>query len=121
MQESAEMYLETILILSRRNTQVRSIDIAIELDFKKSSISVAMRKLRENRYIDIDGEGYITLTEEGRIIAQTMLERHTFITDWLIHLGVDKMTAIKDACRIEHVISSQSFAAMKKHVEDAKR
>jgi len=115
------MYLETILVLSHRNAQVRSVDIAEELDFKKSSVSVAMKKLRENKYIEMDREGYITLTDKGRKIAETMLERHTFISDWLIHLGVDKTIATQDACRIEHVISPESFEAMKKHVENAKR
>lgn len=121
MQESAEMYLETILVLSKRNLQVRSIDIVDELNFKKSSVSVAMKKLRENGCIEMDDEGYITLTEEGRKIAETMYERHTLISGWLIHLGVDEAIAVEDACRMEHVISSESFEAMKKHVEEAKR
>lgn len=121
MQESAEMYLETILVLGHRNAQVRSIDIASELDFKKSSVSVAMKKLRENGYLEMDGEGYITLTEKGRNIAETIYERHTLISDWLMHLGVDKTIAAQDACRMEHVISPESFKAIKKHVEEAKR
>lgn len=116
MQESAEMYLETILVLSRRNPQVRSIDIVEELDFKKSSVSVAMKKLRENGYIEMDGDGYITLTDKGREIAETMFERHTLISGWLIRLGVDKTIAIEDACRIEHVISPESFEAMKRQI-----
>lgn len=117
MQESAEMYLETILVLSQRSPQVRSIDIVDELDYKKSSVSVAMKKLRQNGYIEMDGDGYITLTGRGRTIAETMLERHTLISDWLIHLGVDKTIAAEDACRVEHVISSESFEAIKKHLE----
>ena len=121
IQESAEMYLETILVLSRRYPKVRSIDVVGELDFKKSSVSVAMKKLRENGYIEMDGDGYISLTEKGRKIAETMLERHTFISGWLIALGVDKATAIEDACRIEHVISSESFDAMKKYVDAMKK
>jgi len=119
MQESAEMYLETILVLSQRSPQVRSIDIVDELDYKKSSVSVAMKKLRENGYIEMDHDGYITLTGNGREIAETMLERHTLISDWLIHLGVDKTIAAEDACRVEHVISSESFEAIKKHLEES--
>lgn len=119
MQESAEMYLETILVLSQRSPQVRSIDIVDELDYKKSSVSVAMKKLRENGYIEMDNDGYITLTGSGREIAETMLERHTLISDWLIHLGVDKSIAAEDACRVEHVISSESFEAIKKHLEES--
>lgn len=113
------MYLETILVLSQRSPQVRSIDIVDELDYKKSSVSVAMKKLRENGYIEMDNDGYITLTGNGREIAETMLERHTLISDWLIHLGVDKTIAAEDACRVEHVISSESFEAIKKHLEES--
>ncbi len=115
------MYLETILILSRRNPAVRSIDIVAELDYRKSSVSVAMKNLRENGYIEMDGEGFITLTEKGRYIAETILERHTFFSDWLILLGVDKTVALEDACRMEHVISPESFAAIKKHVTNMKQ
>jgi len=118
IQESAEMYLETILVLSRRLSDVRSIDIAVELDYKKPSISVAMKNLRENGYIEMDNSGYITLTEKGKAIAETIYERHTFLSNWLIRLGVDKATAVEDACRIEHVISPASFSALKKHVQD---
>jgi DtxR family Mn-dependent transcriptional regulator len=121
MQESAEMYLETILVLSHKNPQVRSIDIVDELEYKKSSVSVAMKNLRENGYIEMDEEGYITLTEKGRKIAETMYERHTLLSDWLIHLGVGKTIAAEDACRMEHVISPESFEAIKKLVENAKR
>lgn len=120
IQESAEMYLETILILTRKKNEVRSIDIAGELDYKKPSVSVAMKNLRENGYIEMDADGYITLTEKGKKIAETILERHTLISDWLISLGVDKATAIEDACRIEHVISPESFEAIKKHVQRVK-
>ena len=118
--ESSEMYLETILVLSRRNPSVRSIDIVGELDFKKSSVSVAMKKLRENGYIEMDSDGYVKLTETGSAIAETMYERHTLISDWLMHLGVDETISVEDACRIEHVISSESFEAIKKHVEAKK-
>ncbi|NLN65814.1 MAG: metal-dependent transcriptional regulator [Clostridiaceae bacterium] len=116
MYESAEMYLETILVLSRRKPEVRSIDIAHELDYKKSSVSVAMKNLRKNGYIEMDNDGHITLTKKGREIAETIYERHILIADWLIRMGVDKDIAAADACRIEHVISPESFEAMKKHV-----
>jgi Mn-dependent DtxR family transcriptional regulator len=121
MQESAEMYLETILVLSHKNASVRSIDIAVELDYKKSSVSVAMKNLRENGYITINSDGYITLTENGKEIAETMYERHTIISDWLIHIGVEPATAAEDACRIEHVISVESFNAIKKHLNLGKQ
>lgn len=114
--ESAENYLETILILSRRLPVVRSVDVATELGFKKSSVSVAMKKLRENGHITVSPEGYINLTDSGRTIADCIYERHTLISRWLEKLGVDPETAAADACRIEHVISSTSFAAIKKHV-----
>lgn len=117
IQESAEMYLETILVLSQKTSSVRSIDIACELDYKKPSVSVAMKNLRENGYINMDRDGYITLTEKGKEIAETMYERHTIISDWLVHLGVDKAIAIDDACRMEHVISTDSFNAIKMHLK----
>lgn len=120
IQESAEMYLETILVLSHKNSYVRSIDIVNELEYKKSSVSVAMKNLRQNGFINMDGEGYITLTEKGREIAETIYERHMLIADWLMRLGVDKITADEDACRMEHVISADSFNAIKKHITNAK-
>lgn len=113
---SAENYLETILILSHRIGAVRSIDIVNELGFSKPSVSIAMKNLRENGYVTMDADGYITLTDKGRSIAETMYERHTSLSDWLIFLGVDKKTAVEDACRIEHVISAESFEAIKKHI-----
>lgn len=119
IQESAEMYLETILVLSQRDSCVRSIDIVGELDFKKSSVSVAMKKLRENDYIKMNNDGYITLTPAGKKIAETIYERHTVLSEWLKHLGVNENTAIEDACRIEHVISPESFEAIKKHIGKA--
>lgn len=112
------MYLETILVLSRKNGSVRSIDIAAELDYKKSSVSVAMKNLRENGYITMGSDGYIILTEKGKEIAETMYERHTIISDWLIHLGVEPSIAAEDACRIEHVISTESFDAIKTHLKN---
>lgn len=117
IQESAENYLETILILSERSTYVRSIDIANELNFTKPSVSVAMKKLRENGYINMDNDGYITLSETGLEIAERMYERHTLLSSFLIRLGVDEKTAVEDACRIEHVISPETFQKLKDHVE----
>ena len=113
IQESAENYLETILILKNRKGMVRSIDIVNELDYTKPSVSVAMKNLRENGYIKMDRDGYITLTDEGAAIAEAMYERHTVISDWLASLGVNKKVAVEDACRIEHVISRESFEAIK--------
>ena len=114
--ESAENYLETILMLGRQKPQVRSIDIANELGFSKPSVSIAMKNLRENGYILVDESGFITLTDSGREIAETMYERHTMLSSWLMYLGVDKKTAVEDACRIEHVVSSKSFEAIKHHL-----
>ncbi len=111
--ESAENYLETILILQKRKGDVRSIDIVNELEYSKPSVSVAMKNLRENGYIEMDSDGYISLLAQGREIAERMYERHTFLTDWLTELGVDQKTAAEDACKIEHVISAESFEAIK--------
>lgn len=113
---SAENYLETILILSHRIGAVRSIDIVNELGFSKPSVSIAMKNLREDECIAMDADGYITLTDKGRSIAETIYERHTSLSDWLVFLGVDRNTAVEDACRIEHVISAESFEAIKKHI-----
>ncbi len=117
IRESAENYLETILILSQRKGkgEVRSIDIVNELEFSKPSVSVAMKNLRENGYITVDKDGYIRLTDKGLEIAEKMYERHTLLSQWLIKLGVDEKVAVEDACRMEHVISAESFAAIKKH------
>ena len=117
IRESAENYLETILILSQRKGkgEVRSIDIVNELEFSKPSVSVAMKNLRENGYITVDKDGYIRLTDKGLEIAEKMYERHTLLSQWLIKLGVDEKVALEDACRMEHVISAESFAAIKKH------
>lgn len=114
--ESAENYLETILILSKRLPVVRAVDIATELDFKKSSVSVAMKNLREKNHITVTKEGYIYLTESGKTIAERTYERHEFFTNWLIKLGVNEQTAAEDACRIEHVLSAESFEAIKKNI-----
>ena len=120
IRESAENYLETILILSQRLPVVRSVDIATEMNFKKSSVSVAMKNLRENGYIKVSDSGFITLTEQGEKIADMIYERHTFLSEWLTALGIDRQTAAEDACRMEHVISPESFAAIKRYVENTK-
>lgn len=120
IKESAENYLETIHILNKRTGSVRSIDIVNELGYSKPSVSIAMKNLRENGFILVDKDGYITLTDSGREIAETMYERHTVISSWLMYLGVPKKVAIDDACRIEHVISAESFEALKKHVYEKK-
>lgn len=111
--ESAENYLETILMIKNKKGAVRSIDIANELEFSKPSVSVAMKNLRENGYIDVDTNGYITLLESGQEIAEKMYERHTTLSNWLISLGVDEKIAVEDACKIEHIISNESFEAIK--------
>lgn len=115
IQESAENYLETILILKQKKGSVRSIDIANELGFSKPSVSIAMKNLKENGYIVIDSSGMISLTDKGREIAEKIYERHTLLTEWLIRLGVSPEIAAEDACRMEHVVSAESFAAIKKH------
>lgn len=117
IQESAENYLETVLVLSKRNPEVRSIDVATELGFSKPSVSVAMKNLRENGYVVINKEGHIFLTDAGREIAEMIYERHTLLSTWLISLGVSPEIAAEDACRMEHVISKESFSAIKEHVE----
>ena len=114
--ESAENYLETILILSQKRPVVRSVDIAEELGFKKSSVSVAMKNLRQINLITVADNGDIRLTEDGHKIADKVYERHQLISSWLMILGVQEKTAIHDACRIEHIISEESFQALKKAV-----
>lgn len=111
--ESAEDYLESVLILSKQLGNVRSIDIVNYFDYSKPSISVAMKNLRMNGYVTVDSKGYIELTEKGSEIANKMYERHTLLTKWLTALGVDEKIAVEDACRIEHVISEESFEAIK--------
>ncbi|MEF9917366.1 MAG: metal-dependent transcriptional regulator [Lachnospiraceae bacterium] len=115
--ESSENYLETILILSKSLPVVRSVDIANELGFKKSSISLAMKNLREQKYITVTEEGWIYLTKAGKKIADMIYERHLLLSSWLIQLGVESSIASADACKIEHVISKESFEAIKKHVK----
>ena len=114
--ESAENYLETILVLSMQKNSVRSVDIAIEMGFSKPSVSIAMKKLRESGYVEIDDGGGIHLTSAGRSIAEAVYERHTLIAGWLESIGVDKQTAVEDACRIEHDISNESFEKIKEYL-----
>ena len=113
--ESAENYLETILILKEKNGSVRSIDIAHELDFSKPSVSVAMKRLREKELITVDDGGLIELTEEGRALAENIYERDVILTKALMSLGVTEDTASEDACRIEHYISQETFDRIKDH------
>ena len=115
--ESAENYLETILMLSKVRPVVRSVDIAEELGYKKSSISVAMKNLREKEHITVTKEGFIYLTDSGKEIAEMIFERHELLTKWLVSLGVDETIASEDACKVEHVLSAESFEAIKKHAE----
>lgn len=115
--ESAENYLETILILSKRLPVVRSVDIANELNYKKSSVSIAMKNLREKNQITVTDAGFIYLTDEGKQIAEMIYERHEFLSSYLESLGVSPETAAEDACKIEHVISEESFEAMKRNIK----
>ena len=115
IQESGEMYLETILILLQTKGYVRSIDISREMNFSKPSVSRAVGLLKEEGYITVNERGYIDLTDSGRQIAETIYERHEVISKLLIALGVSQETAVADACRMEHVISAESFAALKEH------
>ena len=115
--ESAEDYLERILILQEKKEGVRSIDIAHDMGFSKPSISIAMKKLKEAGLIDIDEHGFITLTKEGHVIADKVYERHKVLKQVLIDIGVDPKQAEKDACKVEHVISEDTFEAIKKHIK----
>ena len=115
--ESAENYLETILRLSKKLPVVRSVDIANELGFKKSSVSVAMKNLREKKHITVSEEGHLQLTASGMEIAQMIHERHELLSTWLTRLGVPEEIASEDACKLEHVLSAESFEAIKKHAE----
>ena len=114
--ESAENYLETILMLSKKLPVVRSVDIANELGFKKSSVSIAMKNLRENHHITVSDAGFIFLTDSGRAIAEMIYERHELISNWLMRMGVSEETAFEDACKMEHVISQESFEAIKTYI-----
>ena len=116
MQESGEMYLETILVLGRKNNTVRSIDIAEEMGFSKASVSRAVSKLKLDNYIIVDQNGHIALTEKGYQLAGRIYERHVVLTKMLTDLGVSEETAAEDACRMEHVISDETFEAIKNHI-----
>ena len=114
--ESAENYLETILVLSKRQPYVRSIDIANELEFSKPRVSVAMKNLRLNGYINVDESGFITLTDSGMEIASNIYDRHLILRKWLEFLGISPETAEQDACKIEHTLSKETYAALRKHI-----
>ena len=116
--ESAENYLETIYILSKKLPVVRSVDIATELNFKKPSVSVAMKHLREKELIVVSDAGFITLTAEGLAQAEAIYERHTILTKMFVMLGVPENIAAEDACQIEHILSDESFEAIKKHLKE---
>ena len=114
--ESGEMYLETIYVLTRKSTSVRSVDVAESMGYSKPSVSRAIGILKAGEYITVDRSGFITLTEKGTKTAESLYERHTILTNMLVSLGVDPETATEDACKIEHVISSESFEAIKKYI-----
>ena len=120
LQESGEMYLETIYILSQDNPEVHSVDVASEMGFSKPSVSRAVNLLKDNGYLDIDRNGVLRLTESGLEVAERIYERHRVISEGLMYLGVKKKTAVEDACRIEHVISAESFEKIKKHLAEHK-
>ncbi len=117
IQESGEMYLESILVLSRENPNVRAIDISEYMGFSKPSVSRALGLLKNDGFVVSNEHGYLSLTEKGRAIAEKIYERHTELTNFLTLIGVDKETASKDACKIEHVISDESFSAIKKQAQ----
>ena len=117
IQESGEMYLETILVLSKKNGSVRSVDIAQEMDFSKAAVSKALSRMKEEDYVSVDDNGSVTLSEKGREIAEKIYERHNVIASVLIRLGVDEKVAYEDACKMEHDISEESFRAIKEHLK----
>ncbi len=117
LQESGEMYLETIYVLGKANAHVRSVDIAEHMGYSKPSVSRAVHLLKENGYIEMDEDGFIILTDSGKAVAEKIFERHTVISGMLIRLGVDPETAADDACKIEHAISDASFEAIKQHLQ----
>ena len=115
--ESGEMYLETILVLQKEKANVRSIDISNEMHFSKPSVSRAVKTLKTNGYINVDENGYITFTDKGKAIAEDIYDRHQVLTSCLVSLGVPQDLAVKDACKIEHDLSPETFAAIKKHMK----
>lgn len=116
LQESGEMYLETILVLSKQRSYVRSIDVSEYMGYSKPSVSRAVGLLKEGGYITVNADGFLSLTDAGREVAEKIYERHTLLTELLTQLGVDEKIAAEDACRMEHVISDASFEAIKRHV-----
>ena len=116
LHESGEMYLETILVLSHTLEHVRSVDVADHMNFSKPSVSRGMKLLREEGYISVDGAGYLTLTDSGREVAEKIYDRHRTLSDFLVQLGVDRETAVDDACKMEHVVSDATMEALKKHI-----
>lgn len=120
IQESGEMYLETIYVLAGKGEAIRSIDVCEEMGYSKPSVSRAIGILKNNQYITVDKKGYISLTDSGKALAEKIYERHTIISDFLLSLGVDDKTADIDACKMEHVISDQSFEAIKRFTEKSK-
>ena len=117
LQESGQMYLETIYILTSRRQDVRSIDVCDYMGYSKPSVSRAVNLLKNGGFLNIDADGYLSLTDEGREVAEKMYERHRILTDFLTKIGVDEETAAEDACKMEHVISDVSFEAIKTHIE----
>ena len=120
IKESAENYLETILVLSRKKNDVRAIDIANEMGFSKPSVSVAMKNFREAGYVSVDDDGFIRLTQKGMEVAEKIYERHNVIAGFLIAIGVDEQTAYDDSCKIEHCLSDATFEKLKEFLESNK-
>ncbi|MBR0417355.1 MAG: metal-dependent transcriptional regulator [Firmicutes bacterium] len=118
MQESGEMYLETIYVLSQKQATVRSVDVAEEMGYSKPSVSRGLGLLKERGLAETDPAGNISLTKEGKKLAKSIYERHTVLTELLMRIGVDEKTATEDACRVEHYISEKTFKAIKKHVKE---
>lgn len=117
LKESGEMYLESIYILSKSKSSVRSVDIAEHMNFSRASVSRGMSLLKKQGFIEVNKDGYITLTDKGTETAEKIFERHTVISEMLMAMGIDEETATEDACRIEHVISDKTFEAMKRHAD----
>lgn len=118
LQESGEMYLESIYVLTKKSSSVRSIDVCEYMGYSKPSVSRAIGLLKSGGYVVVDGEGFLSLTQEGKDVAQKIYERHTMLTEMLVRLGVSREVAAEDACKIEHVISDETVAAIKKYVAD---
>lgn len=120
LQESGEMYLETIYLLSKNGSSVRSVDVAEKMGYSKPSVSRAVRILKQAGYIDVDSNGFLTLTSSGLAVAEKTYERHELLTEFFMILGVDEATASEDACKIEHVVSDATFEAIKRHASKGK-